>query len=64
MTEGRSFVPLLDEEGHPIKDPDDEKVAKLAHARYLLTKPKSKTRSVTLMEVCQVYLDHVEKRGA
>lgn len=72
-SEGKSAIPLLDEQGNRIRCPDDAEGAKLAYARYLLDRQKRESLAeeqqatgahMPMMEVCRRYLAYCQKHGA
>ena len=67
-TKDRSrFLPLAYEDGQHIKDPRvDERLVQEAHARLLLSKQANPAQpsQVTVLEVCQAYLENAKATGA
>jgi integrase len=60
-TTGKSSKPLLDDKGNPIRSADSAEEAKQAYARSLLqAAPPVKGKGLTVLEACQIYLDHAE----
>ena len=64
-TGGKTAVPLRNDQGQHIKRPEDREEAKHAYARYLLATGRDEKRSgLSVLEACQIYLDHLEATGA
>ncbi len=65
VTEGRSAIPLCDEQGNHIKSSENEEEAKSAYARYVLkVGQRSKRVTLTTLEACRIYLDNVQSSGS
>ena len=56
ITEGRSQVPLLDEQGERLKDRKDRAGAKAAYARYLAGVQERRQFGPTVQEIADFYL--------
>jgi integrase len=64
-TEGKSAIPLCDDQGNPIKNAEDKEGAKAAYSRYVLQIGQPSTKgNLTVHEVCQLYLDHARSNGS